>query len=144
MLRLYWVFLDTAACWALYQEGVGHLTPVSVGQFWQTTSERTLPSWVPTESGEPITILEVSGLAVVTQDPLRRDVALGLIRWAGLGAEYGRSDACCGAGATRKPAVRHGPFAGKMRLCSMNCWRIACRRCLHPWTVRCAVLCKQG
>jgi ABC-type glycerol-3-phosphate transport system substrate-binding protein len=72
---------DAAACWSLYQTGIGQLTSVPVGQFWQETREGSLPSWVPTEEGDPITILHTWGLAVVTQDPARQEVSLGLIRW---------------------------------------------------------------
>ena len=87
---------DAAACWALYQTGVGELTPVPAGLYWQsliaqasageaasetTLTRQTLPSWPPTVTGDPITILKVWGLAVVTQDPARREAALGLVRW---------------------------------------------------------------
>ncbi|MCU0519118.1 MAG: hypothetical protein MUF84_00245 [Anaerolineae bacterium] len=87
---------DAAACWELYQTGVGELTPVPAGMYWQSLVARasageappdiplprqTLPSWAPTVTGDPITIMRVWGLAVVTQDPARREAALGLVRW---------------------------------------------------------------
>ena len=72
---------SAAACWASYQEGTGDLSPVPFGQFWAEPPEDSLPAWVPTEEGLPITLFHTWGIAVVTQDPVRRDSALLLARW---------------------------------------------------------------
>lgn len=72
---------NTAACWNAYQEGTGALSPVPLGQFWSQPSEGALPAWAPTETGEPITVINTWGVAVVTQDPARREAALLLARW---------------------------------------------------------------
>jgi ABC-type glycerol-3-phosphate transport system substrate-binding protein len=72
---------NAAACWSSYQAGEGDLSPVAFGQFWAEPPEDTLPAWVPTEEGLPITLFHTWGIAVVTQDPARRDSALLLARW---------------------------------------------------------------
>ncbi len=82
---------DAAACWDLYQSGVGQMTPVPAGLFWKSYAEPAgedefavawaLPGAVPTASGSETVILKTWGLAVVTQDSTRREAALGLVRW---------------------------------------------------------------
>jgi ABC-type glycerol-3-phosphate transport system substrate-binding protein len=92
---------DARASWARYQEGLGHLTPVPLGVYWtwaqvdepeieDTEVEETevatayrdsAPMSVPTPDGTPITILHTWGFAVLTDDPGRGEIALGLIRW---------------------------------------------------------------
>ncbi len=82
---------DAAACWELYQRGVGKITPVPASLFWTSYAEsvsedeaeiiRALPGAVPTASGTQTMILKTWGLSVVTQDPARREAALGLVRW---------------------------------------------------------------
>ena len=78
---------DAAACWARFQEGAGQLTPVPAGTYWLASGSANVdvrpssPTWVPTAQGSPMTILHTWGLAIVTDDPARREVALGLIRW---------------------------------------------------------------
>lgn len=74
--------LPTAdACWGAYQEGIGDLAPVSIGRFWFERSEGALPAWVPAKDGAPGTVIYTWGIAVVTQDPVRREAALSLARW---------------------------------------------------------------
>jgi ABC-type glycerol-3-phosphate transport system substrate-binding protein len=77
---------DAESSWSLYQMGVGYLSPVPAGLFWQTLAAQTanreaLPGGAPTETGDTVVIMRVWGLAVVTQDPARREAALGLVRW---------------------------------------------------------------
>jgi len=82
---------DAAACWEIYQSGVGKLTPVPASLFWTSYAEpkgeeeteiiQALPGTVPTASGTQTMIMKTWGLAVVTQDPARREAALGLVRW---------------------------------------------------------------
>ncbi len=78
---------DAAACWAQFQEGTGQLTPVPVGTYWLAPVDGNAPvrpsspTWVPTAEGAPLTILHTWGLAIVTDDPVRQEVALGLVRW---------------------------------------------------------------
>lgn len=74
----YW---NASACWSAYQEGAGDLTPVSIGQFWSEPFPDTLPAWIPTQEGAPVTVMKTWGLAIVTQDPARREAALLLARW---------------------------------------------------------------
>lgn len=72
---------DTAACWDLYQEGTGHLSVVPAGLYWSAPLEGSLPGWIPTPSGNPITIGRVWSMAVVSQDPYRQRAALKLLEW---------------------------------------------------------------
>ena len=91
---------DTASCWTALLEGQAQLAPVSVSAYWNprlaalsgtdeslapevpvTPTDVVLPTWVPTESGAPVTILHTWGLAVTTDDPVRKEAALELVRW---------------------------------------------------------------
>jgi ABC-type glycerol-3-phosphate transport system substrate-binding protein len=72
---------NAAASWSAYEEGAGHLSPVPFGQFWANVPEDTRPAWAPTEEGDPITLFYTWGIAVVAQDPVRRDAALLLAKW---------------------------------------------------------------
>jgi ABC-type glycerol-3-phosphate transport system substrate-binding protein len=72
---------DAESCWALYQEGVGTLSPVPVGLFWPEPPPDSWPAWVPTEDGEPVVLVESWGIAIVTEDPLRYQAALDLALW---------------------------------------------------------------
>ena len=91
---------DTASCWTALLEGHARLAPVSVSAYWHprlaalseadelSTSEAptapvadVLPTWVPTESGAPLTILHTWGIAVTTDNPVRKESALELVRW---------------------------------------------------------------
>ncbi|MCJ7548807.1 MAG: extracellular solute-binding protein [Anaerolineae bacterium] len=91
---------DTEDCWAALLAGQAQLAPVSVSAYWNprlaslseedessapempaTASDVVLPTWVPTESGAPVTILHTWGIAVTTDDPVRKEAALELVRW---------------------------------------------------------------
>lgn len=72
---------DAESCWALYQEGVGELSPVPMGQFWPEPPLDALPAWTPTEDGEPVILLESWGIAIVTNDPLRYHASFDLALW---------------------------------------------------------------
>ena len=72
---------DAAACWELYQEGTGHLSVVPAGLYWSAPLEGSLPGWIPTPSGSPITIGRVWSMAMVSQDPYRQNAALKLLEW---------------------------------------------------------------
>jgi ABC-type glycerol-3-phosphate transport system substrate-binding protein len=73
---------DASACWAQYREGVAHLSPVPMGVYW--TSEAlpdSSPGWMPTPDGVPLTVGHLWAFALVTEDPIRQEAALQLIRW---------------------------------------------------------------
>jgi len=91
---------DTASCWTALLEGRAQLAPVSVSAYWHprlaalsgagesaapevppTPADVVLPTWVPTENGAPVTILHTWGIAVTTDDPVRKEAALELVRW---------------------------------------------------------------
>ncbi|MGC9350329.1 MAG: extracellular solute-binding protein [Anaerolineae bacterium] len=72
---------DATACWNLYQEGIGQLTPVPTGTFWPNPPEGTSPAWAPTANGMPVTVLHTWGLAVVTEEPAYREAAVELALW---------------------------------------------------------------
>jgi len=72
---------DAWACWDLYQQGEGSLSPVPAGSFWPTPPADSLPTWVPTPSGEPVALLHVWGIAMVTSDPQRQQAAFELAHW---------------------------------------------------------------
>jgi len=72
---------DATACWELYQEGIGRMSVVPAGLFWVAPVEGTAPGWIPTPSGNPITIGHVWSMAVVSQDPYRQKAALKLLEW---------------------------------------------------------------
>ena len=116
---------DAAASWALYETGVGQLTPVPAGAYWQSVvgqtsgeetpavqrrASATLPSWAPTASGDPIIVLKVWGLAVITQDPARREAALGLARWLVSAQHMADLTFAAALVPTRKAAVEAWPI----------------------------------
>jgi ABC-type glycerol-3-phosphate transport system substrate-binding protein len=73
---------DALACWEQYQAGVAHLSPVPMGVYW--TSEAlpdSSPGWMPTPQGDLLTIGHFWAFAVVTEDPIRQEAVLQLIRW---------------------------------------------------------------
>ena len=72
---------DATACWELYQEGVGRMSVVPAGLYWSAPVEDSLPGWIPTPSGNPITIGRVWSMAMVSQDPYRQGAALKLLEW---------------------------------------------------------------
>jgi len=88
---------DTESCWQVLLDGEAQLAPVSISTYWNTrpdtaslpdpeaTSEPPQavvhPTWVPTASGAPVTIMRTWGLAVTTDDPVRMEASLDLIRW---------------------------------------------------------------
>lgn len=102
---------DASACWVRFQEGEGQLTPVPVTRFWQTRLDDALPSWPPTEAGDPATILHAWGLAIVTQDPVRREAALELMRWLVSAQHMAELSLATGLVPTRANAVDAWPLS---------------------------------
>jgi ABC-type glycerol-3-phosphate transport system substrate-binding protein len=96
---------SAAACWSAYQAGLGDLTPVPFGQFWAEAAEEALPAWAPTEEGPPITLFYTWGIAVVTQDPARRESALLLARWLLDANHMGGVALAAGMAPTRRSAL---------------------------------------
>ncbi|MDF1513373.1 MAG: extracellular solute-binding protein [Anaerolineae bacterium] len=97
---------DTAAAWAVYQQGVGHMAPVSIGQYWQDPPQGSRPAWVPNALGKPTVIVRDWSLAIVTSDPDREQAANKLIGWLvdpGHMSEFSRSARLV---PTRRHAVR--------------------------------------
>lgn len=72
---------DATACWELYQEGTGRLSVVPAGLFWIAPVEGSSPGWIPTPTGNPVTIGHVWSMAVVSQEPYRQNAALKLLEW---------------------------------------------------------------
>jgi len=72
---------DATSCWQLYQEGIGQLSVVPAGLYWSAPLEGSLPGWIPTPSGTPITIGHVWSMAMVSRDPYRQNAALKLLEW---------------------------------------------------------------
>ncbi|MBN1250162.1 MAG: extracellular solute-binding protein [Anaerolineae bacterium] len=125
---------DTEACWEVYQQGGASLAPVPVGTYWRAylnmpaeneaapTPEPaaeetatpapvslpadTLPTWVPTVSGQPVTVMRTWGLAIVTQDPARREVVLELLRWLVSAQQMADLTQSLGLTPTRRQAVQ--------------------------------------
>ncbi len=73
--------VDAAACWELYQQGIGRLSVVPAGLYWSAPVPDSLPGWIPTPTGNPITIGRVWSMAVVSRDPYRQSAALKLLEW---------------------------------------------------------------
>jgi ABC-type glycerol-3-phosphate transport system substrate-binding protein len=67
--------------------------------------EETLPTWVPTASGQPITVMRTWGLAIVAQEPARREAALELLRWLVSAQQMGDLTRAVGLTPTRTQAV---------------------------------------
>ena len=72
---------DADAAWTLYQEGVGALSPVPVGLYWQNPAQGSRPVWMPNAQEKPTAIVRNWSLAVVTTDPNRQIAASKLISW---------------------------------------------------------------
>ncbi len=73
---------DANACWEQYRDGVAHLSPVPMGIYWTTEPlPDSSPGWIPTPNGDPLTLGHLWAFALVTDDPIRQEAALQLIRW---------------------------------------------------------------
>ena len=72
---------DSEATWKLYQQGIGHLSPVPIGMYWENPPQGSLPVWMPTALGKSTTIVRNWSLAIVTKDPNRQQAAKTLIDW---------------------------------------------------------------
>lgn len=72
---------DATACWELYQQGTDRMSVVPAGLYWSAPIEGSAPGWMPTPSGNPITIGRVWSMAVVSQDPYRQKAAMKLLEW---------------------------------------------------------------
>lgn len=67
--------------------------------------DETLPTWVPTASGQPVTVMRTWGLAIVAQEPARREAALELLRWLVSAQQMGDLTRAVGLTPTRTQAV---------------------------------------
>jgi ABC-type glycerol-3-phosphate transport system substrate-binding protein len=72
---------DTQAAWKMYQQGMGDMSPVPLGLYWQNPPQDSLPIWMPNAREIPTTIVQSWFLAVVTSDPNRQLAAQTLISW---------------------------------------------------------------
>ena len=72
---------DASACWEVYQQGIGRLSPVPMGTYWTARPADSLAGWMPTVDGTPVTIMHPWHLVIVTPDPERQTQALDLIQW---------------------------------------------------------------
>jgi ABC-type glycerol-3-phosphate transport system substrate-binding protein len=72
---------DAEAAWSLYQEGLGSLSPVTWGLYWQNPIQGSRPVWMPNALEKPVAIVRNWSLAVVTADPNRQQAAFELIAW---------------------------------------------------------------
>lgn len=72
---------DAAACWALYQTGVGRMAVVPAGEYWAALPPDSLPGWIPTPAGLPVAQGELWAFAMVAQDPNRQALAIDLATW---------------------------------------------------------------
>lgn len=72
---------DALACWDVYQQGIGRLSPVPMGVYWTEPAADSLAGWMPTVDGTPVTLMHPWHLAIVTNDPERQEQALDLVQW---------------------------------------------------------------
>ncbi len=72
---------NAAACWEIYQQGIGRLSVVPAGEYWANPPEKSLPGWMPTPGGAPIAVGHVWYMALVNKDPFRQKAALKLLEW---------------------------------------------------------------
>ncbi len=72
---------DAAACWEVYQQGIGRLSPVPMGVYWTAQPADSLAGWMPTAAGDPVILMDPWHLAIVTTDPERQQMALDLVQW---------------------------------------------------------------
>jgi ABC-type glycerol-3-phosphate transport system substrate-binding protein len=72
---------DASACWDVYQQGIGRLSPVPMGVYWTTRPADSLAGWMPTADGSPVTLIHPWHWAVVTTDPERQEAAIELVQW---------------------------------------------------------------
>ena len=72
---------DAGACWEVYTQGIGRLSPVPMGIYWADPPADSLAGWMPTDDGSPATVMHPWHLAMVTDDPERQDQVLNLIQW---------------------------------------------------------------
>lgn len=74
--------LQTATdCWAAYQQGLGTLSVVPAGEYWNNTARIGSPTWVPTSEGAPFALAHLWSLTLVTAEPHRQAAALELMAW---------------------------------------------------------------
>ena len=72
---------DAQTAWQTYAEGIGDLSPVPVGLYWQNPPQDSHPIWVPSSQGKPVAIVRNWSLAMVTVDPNRQLASQALIAW---------------------------------------------------------------
>ncbi len=70
-----------ADCWAAYQQGLGTLSAVSAGEYWNNSARIGSPTWIPTLEGEPFALAHLWSLALVTEEPHRQAAAQKLLAW---------------------------------------------------------------
>lgn len=72
---------DAETAWQTYQEGIGDLSPVPIGLYWQNPPQGSRPVWMPNAQEKPTAIVRNWSLAMVTADPNRQLAAQKLIEW---------------------------------------------------------------
>jgi len=67
--------------WEAFKKGEGGMTAVRATRYWLEADETMAPAPIPTKSGQPISIARGWALAIVSEDPERKDSAVQLIDW---------------------------------------------------------------
>jgi ABC-type glycerol-3-phosphate transport system substrate-binding protein len=67
--------------WEQFKEGQSGLTVVRAGRYWLEADEDVAAAPIPTYNEQPISIARGWALAMVTDDPVRQDLAMLLFDW---------------------------------------------------------------
>jgi len=72
---------NATECWATYEQGIGRLTPVPMGLYWDSAATGSAPGWMPTPKGQVVIIAHPWSLAVVAINPEYQEAASQLALW---------------------------------------------------------------
>jgi ABC-type glycerol-3-phosphate transport system substrate-binding protein len=67
--------------WEQFKDGQSGMTVVRAGRYWLEADEDIAAAPIPTRSEQPISIARGWALAMVTDDPVRQDLAMLLFDW---------------------------------------------------------------
>lgn len=67
--------------WEKFKAGEGGMSAVRASRYWTEADETMAPASLPTSDGESFTIARGWALAMVTDDPVRQELAMQLFDW---------------------------------------------------------------
>ena len=72
---------DAGLAWEQFQAGVGEIAVVPASRYWLEADETVAAGPIPTRDGQPLSIARGWVIAMVTDDPERKSLAMLLLDW---------------------------------------------------------------